>query len=184
MKNNETTLKTIVVIVFVCMILGIAGTGFGIYGTIQANRALSYLEGAGPVESGGQTISEGDDVEIEYGLPDSASEIDAVYITYNGGNDYIDIYDGILDYYTYDEEGEYVGEDMDANSEELYQYVFDNYLEYLGDSSPEGEETWAFEVSSGNKVGYVGGNGEEPEWFSTLLKKLNADEKGYKSKNL
>ena len=184
-KNAESTMKAVIITLIVCTILSVLGTGFGIYGTIQANRALSELNGDASEEEINEDLDE--TTEFTYGKPTSAEEIKYVMISYNNNQDFVEIYN--------DEEGQEIiysaGSEDEENSNaetvetgvnEILNHIFDNDIEYLGDNEVLDDETWSIEVDTADKLSYISGNSDAPEWFNELLKKLDVDNKGYKSR--
>ncbi len=178
-NNNENAMRAVIVSLIICMILAVLGTGFGIYGSIQANRALGIIE---------QKSDEDDESSDEnsYGKPTNADEIQYITIAYNDIKDYVDISreEGTIDYYTYNADEEYVGDPIETNVTDIINYIFDNDLQYLGDNDYLDNTTWAIEITSDQGYSYVSGESDPPEWFNALLKKLDVDKKGYKSKSL
>lgn len=184
-NSNSNTLKSLVVIVFCLAIIAFIGAGFGIYGTIQANRALSYLEENGLTSEDSLSDDLSDSEEPSFDKPTTASDIAYVSIVYNNGQDYIDITsdgtDGNIDYYTSTEDGEVIENPIDTDTTDLANYIFDNDLSYLGDNDYDETNTWSIEVDTENGYSYVGGTGTAPDWFNDLLKKLDVDKNGYQS---
>lgn len=183
-KDLEKTLTGVIIVLIVATLLAVTGFGFGIYSTIQVNRTTKYLE-----ESLGADLSdvdEADTIEETYGKPSSAEDIESVYITYNNGMDYINIYNSDeIEYFTYDDNDEYVGETTETSTADIIKYIFDNDLEYLGDNEYTGDEIWSVEIATTEDTySFVGGTGETPEWLNELLNKLDANSKGYQSKKL
>ena len=178
-KNNDGTMRAVIVSLIICMIIAVLGAGFGIYGSIQANRALGIIN---PESDEGTEAGD----ENSYGKPTSADEIQYITVAYNDIKDYVDISkeEGTIDYYTYDSNDEYVGDPIETDVTEIINYVFDNDLQYLGEEGYLDETTWAVEVGSDQGYSYVSGESDPPEWFKALLKKLDVDKKGYKSKSL
>lgn len=189
-KNAESTMKTVIIVLIVCMILAVLGVGFGIYSTIQVNRINNDYYGE---ESTGANLTEDDDdtdeaIEFVYGKPSKAEEIEFITISYNDNKDFVDIYknedDQGIDYYTYNEDGETISDTVETDPTEIIKFIFDNSLENLGDYTEIDNEKWSVEVDFDNKYSYASGDSDTPEWFNELLKKLDVDNKGYKSKNL
>lgn len=188
----EKSIHTMSILLIIAMILAAVGTCFGIYATIQANRALSYVEGN--VISDDEELSDdvaSDDEQTEEttsGVPSSKDAIESVYIVYNGGKDYIDITrdneDGSgIDYYTYDENDEYVGNFEEVDISPILQYIMDNDIQYLGNNEYNENDSWGVEIYTADNISYIGGNDPAPDWFNSLLQELNVDQKGYKSNN-
>lgn len=184
--------KTVYSLIFIALLIAIIGAGFGIYGTIQANRALSYING--DAETSSSEISSDDGVieqvddEEDFGLPTNKEAIEYVAIVYNDGKDYIDIFrdeeDGdSIEYYTYTDDEQYVGDTEQVDVSGIFGYIMDKDVQYLGDGDYTGDEAWGIEVSSTDGFSFVGGTDSAPDWFNDLLKELNADQKGYKSNN-
>ena len=184
-KNAESTMKAVIITLIVCTILSVLGTGFGIYGTIQANRALSELNGEASEEEINEDLDE--TTEFTYGKPTSAEEIKYVMISYNNNQDFVEIYndeDGQEIIYSADNEDEENSnaETVETGVNEVLKHIFDNDIEYLGDNEVLDDETWSIEVDTADKTSYISGNSDAPEWFNELLKKLDVDNKGYKSR--
>jgi hypothetical protein len=184
-KNKDKLLSGIIIALVICMVLAVLGTCFGIYGTIQANNALTKLDDDYPGEDmefdGGEIADEN-----KYSKPSTVDEIELVAISYNDNKDFVDIVknqeESYIDYYTSDENGDYVGTPIETDVTELLQYVFDNDLEYLGDNDILDNETWSLEIDTSEGVSYISGESNPPKWFNELLKKLDVDNKGYKSR--
>ena len=181
-RTLEKTLKSTMVTVFCLAIVALFGAGFGIYGTIQANRALSYLEEEELATNNEDTTSDSvdDSEESSFVIPTEADDIVYISVTYNDGQDYIDIAndgtDSSISYYDDSTENT-----TTTDVTEIVQYVFDNNLDYLGDNEYNEEDTWSLDVETEDGYSYVGGTGSAPEWFNDLLKKLDADKNGYQS---
>lgn len=185
-KNAESTMKAVIVTLIICTILAVLGTGLGIYSTIQANRAISaiYGDGTNEVESTDGDEEDESTVEFTYGKPASAEEIEYVSISYNNNQDFIEIYndeeDQSITYYT--EGGEdSKSETVESGVNDVLKHIFEKDLEYLGDNDILENETWSIEVDTADKTSYISGDSAAPEWFNELLKKLDVDNKGYKS---
>lgn len=182
-KDLEKTLTGLIVVTIITAIIAILGAGFGVYGTIQANRTIKYLE-----DNFNADFSDTDTSSVEetYGKPTSSESIASVYIMYNDASDFVNVYDSNeVEYYTYDENDEYTGSTIEIDSSEIFKYIYDNDLEYLGDNDYDGEEVWSLEVvTNEDTYSYVGGTAETPEWFNDLLTKLNVSANGYQSKAL
>lgn len=188
--NNK---KTIYSLIFVAILLAVIGAGSGIYASIQANRALNYIDKAELIDetdyTNEETVLDDDQAEeTSFGLPSSKDSIEYISIFYNDGKDYIDaIRDedegDEIEYYAYNEEEGYIGDTEETDVSNIFQYVMDNVLQYLGDNESTDEDTWGIEVSSAEGDSFIGGTGTAPDWFNDLLKELNVDQKGYKSNN-
>lgn len=175
--NDNQREKNILILVYVSIALSIIGIGLGIFGVIRANQALSSIEE-------GYISDENEEAEAEdalyfiddytFGKPTSASSIKAIYIDYDNGNKYYDIYDDDTA-----ESGSYENDEENSEttieSSQIFQTVFDNYLSYLGNNSSSGEETWSIGISSEEGDSYIGGTGAAPEWFNQLLSDLEID---------
>lgn len=171
------------IITIICCVVSALSLGFGIYSIIRVNNTLStehLIEDEGFNE---------DVMEPTYRKPSSAEEIESVSIAYNDQKDYIDFYNDNegVEYYTYDDDDEYVGETSGADNSELIKYVFEKSLPNLPDEEPDfsDSDTWSIEITSTDGANvYTSGTGEYPEWFKALLDKLDAKNKGFKSQNI
>ncbi|MBR3236066.1 hypothetical protein IKF92_00055 [Candidatus Saccharibacteria bacterium] len=185
-KSLVSTVHTITIVLIVCMILAVAGVGLGIYSTIQVNNTISQFsdEEAGSFEAEDEFVD-----EPEFSKPATVNDIDYVAITYNNGKDYVNIVKDedegdYIDYYALDTEGDYHGEDIETDVSPLFNYIFENDLEHCGKESFDLDVAWGIEISSTDGSCYASGNTEQPDWFNAILKKIDADNKGYKSKTI
>lgn len=118
-----------------------------------------------------------------YGKPNDVSEIRHIEIVYNDGKDYVGISsNNKISYYTFDENGKMKQKIIDKDTSSIIKYIFDNNLDYLKEYDHLDDEKWSLEVSGPGKSCTISKNDTQPEWFNTLLKKLNVDEYGYQSK--
>ena len=185
-KTTENTLRVIIVVLIISTILAVLGTGLGIYSTITANQLLSkYNED----NSEGMELESEFVDEPEYSKPENIDDINYIGITYNNGKDFIDIVrdeeGNYIEYYTFDNNDEYVGEIAEnANIDDIFGYVFEKDLDKFGEESFLGDVSWGVEISSTDGSCYVSGNSDQPDWLNALLKKLDADSKGYKHNTL
>ena len=190
-RSTERTIRHMLVALVVIGILATLGASFGIYATIQINNILSPYSRTAVSESLLKDADSESDVtttESSYGVPTNKDSIEYISIVYNNGKDFVDIINDAneengLEYYTFDDNDEYIGDVENINVDEYLQYFMDNDVQYLGDDEYTGDEYWGVEVTSDEGVAFVGGTSDAPEWFNNLLKKLNVDQKGYKYKN-
>jgi len=188
-KTTENTMRAVIIVLIICVILSVLGVGLGIYGSIQANSALSQLNGELIEDEEDLDSEDEEDEPYSFGKPTNADEISYISISYNGKNDFIEISNGEEDdqyayYYAYDENGNEIGDEAEVDIKGIVQHVFDNDLQYLGENEPTDNETWSVEVDSTYGYSYISGESEAPEWFKTLLQKLDVDNKGYQSKTI
>ncbi|MBR2725366.1 hypothetical protein IKE97_01820 [Candidatus Saccharibacteria bacterium] len=181
-KKPENTMRVVIIVLIICAILSVLGVGLGIYGSIQANNAISQL---------GEYFDEPTETnefidEPEYGKPSSIEDINYIGITYNDNKDYIDIVKdeegSYIEYYAYDSNDEFVGDSVETDVNDIFKYIFDNDLGNFGEDNSLDTISWEIEISSSNGSCYASGSSNPPEWFNTILEKLDAQNKGYKSK--
>lgn len=187
-QDLEKTLKATLVIVFCLAIIALIGAGFGIYGTIQANRALHYLES----DDSSLDIKSDDldeealDDETSFTKPTTADDITYASLVYNNGQDYIDIIndgaDSNIDYYTVTDDDETIENSVTTGVTDILNYIYENDLNYLGENDYNEDDIWSLEVDTEDGYSYVGGTSTAPDWFNELLKKLDIDKNGYQSK--
>ena len=191
-KNNESKSNlTLAIVTSICLILSIIGISLSIYNTVKINQKdhqLTLLLDELRQEENNydchncekhEDWSDWDDEEDDdyFGLPQDADSIANIEIYYNDYNDYVDIYDDSIGYYT---DSGFV-EILPTDNSEFIQYFFDNDLQYLGNNIEKYNETWGITVyTTDNHRSYVGGS-EVPEWVKDLLKKLDVDTHSHKS---
>lgn len=179
-RSLDKTLRNVMIATVICAVVATIGVGFGVYGTIQANRAIAILE---EYENSEDDLYS--DLEATYEKPQSVDDIVTVWISYNGSEDYISIENGEMYYYAFDDEGEEISEDLEIDTKEIMQYIFDNDLGYISDTEPddfEDDVDWSLEIDTEDAYSFIGDKGEAPEWFNKLLEKLDVNTHGYKSK--
>lgn len=180
--NDNQHEKNILILVYVSIALSIIGIGLGIFGVVRANQALSSIEEEYMLDED-EDEDEDEDAEAEdtfyfiddytFGKPTNASSIETVYIDYDGDKYYTINNDNTAESGSYEDDEEEVK--IMVESSQIFQTIFDNYLNYLGDNSSSGEETWSIGVSSKDGDSYIGGTGTAPEWFNQLLSDLEID---------
>ena len=179
--NDNQHEKNILILVYVSIALSIIGIGLGIFGVVRANQALSSIEEEYMLD---EDEDEDEDAEVEdtfyfiddytFGKPTNASSIETVYIDYDDGNRYYTVNnDNTAESGSYEDDEE--EEKIMVESSQIFQTIFDNYLNYLGDNTSSGEETWSIGISSKDGDSYIGGTGTAPEWFNQLLSDLEID---------
>ena len=183
-KKNKMMLYGMIVLA----VLAVGGIGFGIWAMVDGNIQKAQLNSQIAVlnerieELGGWEEDEPYENDSYFGKPESVDQIDSIFISYNGGKDFVDILEGEVRYYAFDEEGNTTDETsnvLEVDTTGLKQYVFNNDLEYLGSYYPEEEYEWLVVVNGVGMSSTAYGVGEYPEWFAALLKELKVDEHGY-----
>lgn len=115
-----------------------------------------------------------------YGKPRSAEEISYIEIVYNNGKDYVSINkENIINYYTYDKDGNTIYNKVDTDTSEIINYIYENDLKYLKNYKHMENEKWALEIYSPGASCLISGKNSPPKWFNKLLEKLNVEENGY-----
>ena len=172
--------------VIVLAILAIGGIGFGIWAMVDGNTQKAQLNAQIDALNARITELGGDEEPVStgyfYGKPESAEEIESIFISYNEGKDNIDILDGEIRYYAFDEEGNTTDENsrvLETDTSGIKQYVFENDLEYLESYYSEEDFNWSIVVNGAGMGCTKYGNGEYPDWFKALLDELKVDEYGY-----
>lgn len=121
-----------------------------------------------------------------YGKPSSVKEIESIEVVYNNGKDYISILGGRYEknkilYYTYDKNGNMIDNHIDADTSDIFKYVYEKDLKYLKKYEHVDNEKWSLKVSAPGMHCLISSKKAEPKWFNKLLKKLNVEENGYLS---
>ena len=179
-KAEKISRRAIAVAV-IGIILAVVGMGFGIYGTIQANKtsdeSISDEEEDFDDEDGEEITADYDEgeAEDEFAKPTSADEIAWISLAYDNGDKAIDVYKEDMEvyYYTANDEAE-SGWDVETKDIDgkIFNYVFDNDVQYLDRYGELENETWFLEVGMEEGASYANGEGEMPDWFKALLKEL------------
>ncbi|MBP5648290.1 hypothetical protein J6X04_03345 [Candidatus Saccharibacteria bacterium] len=179
-KAEKISRRAIAVAV-IGIILAVVGMGFGIYGTIQANKtsdeSISDEEEDFDDEDGEEITADYDEgeAEDEFAKPTSADEIAWISLAYDNGDKAIDVYKEDMEvyYYTANDEAE-SGWDVETKDIDgkIFNYVFDNDVQYLDRYEELENETWFLEVGMEEGASYANGEGEMPDWFKALLKEL------------
>lgn len=179
-KAEKISRRAIAVAV-IGIILAVVGMGFGIYGTIQANKtsdeSISDEEEDFDDEDGEEITADYDEgeAEDEFAKPTSADEIVWISLAYDNGDKAIDVYKEDMEvyYYTANDEAE-SGWDVETKDIDgkIFNYVFDNDVQYLDRYEELENETWFLEVGMEEGASYANGEGEMPDWFKALLKEL------------
>lgn len=201
LESTERTLKHAISLLVICAIFAVLGTGLGIYGTVQSERALKILsdnELTADTESEDNeetnisdlvSDDEGEDDNDDsiFEKPASVDDIESIEIAYNDNKDFISVSNsGTVEYYTYDENEEYIGNTVRSDAKGLIKHVFENDLDKLGEEEePDNvESAWSIYVYTENGYSSAFGTGEAPDWFNQLLDKLDAKNMGYQSRSL
>ncbi len=190
-RDQEKTIRNVLVVAAIATVLGLFGTGFGVYSTIQVNRVLGsfekndlVLEGANGVDS--EDAEDDEHAEIEedddfrYGLPASADSIDYISLMYDNGNNYLEVYrdDSAIEYSTLGDNDEYQTNTVNGDIDRIFKFIYDNDLDKIkADEVGDEDETWYLEVSSSEGYSYAGGQGALPEWIEALRQEIKASEK-------
>jgi tellurite resistance-related uncharacterized protein len=175
-KNNNKLLIGIVCLA----LLAVCGIGFGIWAVINGNaKEVRLNEEIGRLkqQTGGEGLGTGNWLR----KPNSADEIESIYITYNGSDENIDVLEDAVEYYAYNEEGEIIEDsehEIEMDTSEIMQFVFDNGIDDLTEHTTSDDYEWSIEVDSPGRMCAVYGAGEYPEWFKNILNKLNVSENG------
>lgn len=174
-KQTEKTLRTFAIITVISVILSIFATGLSIYGAIQANRALSNQE---KEVSDEYSEDDFDEMSFEFKKPTDADSIDGITIVYNDGNNEIEVYDGSVVITSYKDEENYTSDSSSINTKEIFQYIIDNDLDYLGsydDYENFENVNWSLDITSKDDTySYAAGEGETPAWLNTLIEKIKS----------
>lgn len=190
-KVDNDKKRLFVILFSVSILLSIVGVVLGIYGIVKINNLTTrfddYVGSIYGIENNseeGNAIDEYyDDSVEEYGLPNNVESIGYINIAYNNYEDFITIADGSVLYEAYDKHSNSISEDIPMSTKKIFQYFFDNDLQYLGDNDEQPDDDWSVKVyTTDNKYSYVSGVGEEPEWLKKLLNDVNVDTYGYKSR--
>lgn len=177
----EKISRRAIAVAVIGIILAVVGMGFGIYGTIQANKtsdeSISDEEEDFDDEDGEEITADYDEgeAEDEFAKPTSADEIAWISLAYDNGDKAIDVYKEDMEvyYYTANDEAE-SGWDVETKDIDgkIFNYVFDNDVQYLDRYEELENETWFLEVGMEEGASYANGEGEMPDWFKALLKEL------------
>ena len=190
--NEKKKTNGMLIGMILCAIFAVGGIGFGVWAMMDGNAKEARMNN--DINELRQQVEDlknknnDDEGDYIYGKPDFVNEIDSIFVTYNGDNkDAVDIFDGEIQYYTFNAELEQIEESehiIETDTTEIMEYVFDN-LDYLTEDETLIINDWSIEVNSGNKSCKISGTGEYPEWFKELLNKMNVSEYGnYSKKNV
>ena len=181
--NNS--LKGVYVTLLIVGILAFAGIALGIFGTVQASRAMHYLKVRGldtEIEEVSDEVPDDDEEENVFTAPTDAEDITSITITYNNDNDYISLVRdlGTIEYYAYDETDDYKSNIIEKDVSDIIKYIFDNGSTLITD---EGDYSlpWIIEIETEDSRGYINGTSPSPAWFDTLLNMLDVNTNGYLS---
>lgn len=115
-----------------------------------------------------------------YGKPSSIEDIELIEVVYNNGKDEIAISpDNVINYYTYDKDGNSIDNCIDQDTSDIINYIYKNDLKYLEEYKKVNNAKWSLSIKGPGRSCLISSKESEPEWFKELLKKLNVDEKGY-----
>ena len=178
-SSNNANAGTIVALLM-AIIIAIAGVVLGVTALMKANQALTALDKNGISASNEVADSEEDFIDEE----DVTGSVDYITITYNNGKDYIDIFDGGMDYYTIDENDNVSNREVSKDTSQIFSEIRDKYLSNLTDEEVKENATWGIEFGDFQNDYAASGTGEAPEWFNNILNQLELDKYGYQSKNL
>ena len=193
-KENDSTGSTrdkakdssVVITAMVCLVLiALGGIGFGMWAVTNGNAKEAKLkeeisELKQQIEGEDGIEDESVDEELEFGKPDSADQIEAIYITYNGDSESIDVYEDGVEYYAFNDEGliEESEREIEMDTMEIRQFVFDSGVDNLTDETAPDDYDWSIEVDTADKTCMKFGTGDYPDWFKNILDKLNVSENG------
>lgn len=172
---------TFTILLSICLILSTVGLGLGIYNTITINEEKNLLTISEDFEDANYEDADNSE-ELSYGLPTDANSIENILISYNNYKDSVGIDPGYISYSEYDDAGENLLYDTtkQIDTTEIFQYFFDNCLQYLekeeeNEAEMSDDSSWAVEVyTTNNAYSYAIGT-ETPEWLEKLLEKLNIE---------
>ena len=190
LNQNKVKENSGIVAVIICLVLiALGGIGFGMWAVTDGNtkeaklkEEISKLKQQVDGEDGLEDESEDEfaDEELEFGKPDSADQIEAIYITYNDDSESIDVYEDGVEYYAFNDEGliEESEREIETDTMEIRQFVFDSGVDNLTDETVPDDYDWSIKVDTADKTCMKFGTGDYPDWFKNILDKLNVSENG------
>ena len=117
LNQNKVKENSGIVAVMICLVLiALGGIGFGMWAVTDGNakeaklkeeisKLKQQIDGEDGIEDD-ESEDEFADEELEFGKPDSADQIEAIYISYNGGSESVDVYEDGVEYYAFNDDGE------------------------------------------------------------------------------
>lgn len=181
-ENTKNTIKEssnsnagIVIALLIAILLAVAGVVLGVTSLIKSNQALSQLNETSVVEDAGEDFLYEDD---------ESGSSDYITILYNDGKDYVDIFDGGMDYYTISNNDQVINREVNKDTSQILADIKDNYVGNMTDEEVDENATWSIEVGTYDNDYIASGTGTPPEWFTNILNQLELDKYGYQSKNL